>query len=190
MNVNHIAKREKEQQIPAQWCSSHRVIVYSRSSLLIQRFKTRLSGNIGSVVENCQYCLGHLRGNWFYTSKSVYRSWGVLLHMWKKLCKASRGSTGSCAKSDKLPHVMSLESALVGAEVWKWRKSGGVELESTTLNTHSRVAFHNKKNDTYWFWYHFFFLNCPSRVRPCYWSAKLNQWSSPLRTFIPGDKTA
>ena len=24
----------------------------------------------------------------FYTSKFVYRSWRVLLHMWKKLCKA------------------------------------------------------------------------------------------------------
>ncbi len=36
--------------------------------------------------------------------------------LWKKLYKAFCGSGWSCEKSDKLPQVMSLESALVGAE--------------------------------------------------------------------------
>lgn len=38
----------------------------------------------------------------------------------KKLYKAFRGSRGSCAKSDKSPQVMSLESELVGSEDYKF----------------------------------------------------------------------
>lgn len=51
----------------------------------------------------------------FYTSVSVYRHWGVLLNMRKKLYKAAV-STGSRVKSDKLPRGMSLGSASVGTE--------------------------------------------------------------------------
>ncbi len=39
----------------------------------------------------------------FYTSKSVYRCWGALLHMWKQLYKAFSGPRGKCVKSDKCP---------------------------------------------------------------------------------------
>ncbi len=40
--------------------------------------------------------------------------------MWKKLNKAFCDSRGSCVKFNKLPHVMSLESALFGAEDYKF----------------------------------------------------------------------
>ncbi len=60
----------------------------------------------------------------FYTSESISRCWGVLLHMWKNLYKVFSISRESCVKSDKCPHMMSLESVWVGAEeVWKWKKS-------------------------------------------------------------------
>lgn len=51
-----------------------------------------------------------------YTSKSVHRSW-VLQHMWKRLYKAFRGFRGRCLESDKLPQVMSLESASRAVEL-------------------------------------------------------------------------
>lgn len=42
------------------------------------------------------------------TSKFVYRSWGILLHMWKTMYKAFFFfvSRESCTKSDKFPQVM------------------------------------------------------------------------------------
>ena len=50
----------------------------------------------------------------------------------KKKYKAFCVSKGSSVKSDKLPQIMSLELASVGAEDYKFgteEKSGGVELE-------------------------------------------------------------
>ena len=45
------------------------------------------------------------------------------------------GSRGSCVKSDTLPHVMSPETVLVGAEDYKFdnkKKSGSVRLSAPT----------------------------------------------------------
>ena len=59
----------------------------------------------------------------YYELKSVCRFPGVILHMVKKkkreLCKVLSCSRGSWAESDKSPHGMLLESALVWAEDWK-----------------------------------------------------------------------
>lgn len=73
---------------------------------------------------------------WFCTSKSIYRSWGVLLHMGKKLYKGFYGFRGSWLKSDKSPQVMPLKSASFGSEDFKFeneKKSGGVEVKGSEL---------------------------------------------------------
>lgn len=59
------------------------------------------------------------------------RCWGVLLNMWIKYYKVFSFSIGSCAKSDKCPQVISLESASVedykfenetNLLVWSWKE--------------------------------------------------------------------
>lgn len=63
----------------------------------------------------------------FYTSISVNRFWGVLLHMCEKLYKALCGSRGSCARSDKLT---SLEAGLVEAEDYNFENEKNLLLWS------------------------------------------------------------
>lgn len=53
---------------------------------------------------------------WSSTVQSVYRSGGVLLHVSIQLGE----KRGSSTKSDNLPHMKSLESALVGPEDYKF----------------------------------------------------------------------
>lgn len=72
--------------------------------------------------------------------------------MWKKSCVALSGSRGSCMMQDKLPQVMSLESALFGAEDDKFKNenkgvSGGVDLCNPRLmmaaQGYIRCSWHN-----------------------------------------------
>lgn len=64
---------------------------------------------------------------WFYASKSVYKSWGLLLH--RRCEKALCGSTGSFVKSDCETAWSDVTWVIVGWgwrwQVWKWKKSVG-----------------------------------------------------------------
>lgn len=51
----------------------------------------------------------------------------------KKFYKALCGSRGGCTKSDKLPQVMALESASVGAEEFGNEKNLGVSWKEVSL---------------------------------------------------------
>ena len=59
---------------------------------------------------------GELR--WFHTSKSVYRSWGVLPHMWKKSCIKLFVAPEWAVLS--LSQVMSLEASLAGSKDYEF----------------------------------------------------------------------
>lgn len=68
--------------------------------------------------------------HWFYTSKCVYRFWGVLLHMWKKTStklrwshiNASEPNKESLAKSDNLQQMMCWGSVGLGWRVQVWNE--------------------------------------------------------------------
>lgn len=62
------------------------------------------------------------KGNSFYSSKFVYRSWGELLHK-EQLYEAFCGSRGRRVKSSTFPQEMSFRKATS----LRWKQSGGVK---------------------------------------------------------------
>lgn len=60
----------------------------------IQKLRGYLDPGVTRKVGQCKWpveCSVHLKGN-FYASKGVYRSWRVLLHMWKRFYKVFCGA--------------------------------------------------------------------------------------------------